>query len=98
MFSLNWQVKCFSVPLQPSEVAYVKRVVQEHVPDGVNDLGITLSGFLYLHLLFVERSRLETTWTVLREFRYNDDLELQKENLPVPSLKAPDQVLLLLMK
>ncbi|GKG15181.1 mitochondrial Rho GTPase 2-like protein, partial [Tanacetum coccineum] len=38
----------------------------------------------------------ETTWPVLRKFGYNDDIELQKENLPVPSKKAPDQVILLL--
>lgn len=73
----------------------VKRVVQEKVPEGVNRLGLTLKGFLYLHALFIEKGRLETTWTVLREFGYNDDLELEKENLPVPSEKAPDQVMLL---
>ncbi|KAJ9547706.1 hypothetical protein OSB04_020249 [Centaurea solstitialis] len=84
-------IRCFSVPLQPSEIVDVKRVVQEKVPEGVNYLGITLEGFLFLHALFIEKGRLETTWTVLREFGYNDDVELQKENLPVPSKKAPDQ-------
>ncbi|KAI3773084.1 hypothetical protein L6452_04282 [Arctium lappa] len=87
----EFQVRCFSVPLQPSEIVDVKRVVQEKVPEGVNYLGITLQGFLFLHALFIEKGRLETTWTVLREFGYNDDVELQKENLPVPSKKAPDQ-------
>ncbi|XP_071697808.1 mitochondrial Rho GTPase 2-like [Rutidosis leptorrhynchoides] len=87
----EFQVTCFSAPLNPKEVADVKRVVQEHVHDGVNHLGITLSGFLYLNLLFVEKGRLETTWTVLRQFGYNDDLELRKEDLPVPSVKAADQ-------
>nr|XP_043620249.1 mitochondrial Rho GTPase 1-like [Erigeron canadensis] len=87
----EFQVKCFSVPLQPSEIENVKRIVREKVPDGVNRHGITLKGFLYLHYKFIEKSCLETTWTVLRKFGYNDDVELLKENLPVPSRKAPDQ-------
>ncbi|KAL4572057.1 hypothetical protein LXL04_018826 [Taraxacum kok-saghyz] len=87
----EFQVKCFNAPLQPSEIVDVKRVVREKIPDGVNRLGLTLKGFLYLHALFIEKGRLETTWTVLREFGYNDDLELKKDNLPFPSGKAPDQ-------
>ena len=71
----------------------VKRVVQEKVPEGVNELGLTLTGFLFLHALFIEKGRLETTWSVLRKFGYNDDIELRKENLPVPSRRAPDQVM-----
>lgn len=89
-------MKCFNAPLQPAEIVGVKRVVQEKVPEGVNDYGLTLTGFLFLHALFIEKGRLETTWTVLRKFGYNDDIELRKENLPVPSRKAPDQVMLLL--
>ncbi|KAL7597724.1 mitochondrial Rho GTPase 1 [Lactuca sativa] len=87
----EFQVKCFNAPLQPAEIVGVKRVVQEKVPEGVNDYGLTLTGFLFLHALFIEKGRLETTWTVLRKFGYNDDIELRKENLPVPSRKAPDQ-------
>ncbi|KAL4588177.1 hypothetical protein LXL04_001058 [Taraxacum kok-saghyz] len=87
----EFQVKCFNAPLQPAEIVGVKRVVQEKVPEGVNDYGLTLTGFLFLHALFIEKGRLETTWTVLRKFGYNDEIELRKENLPVPSKKAPDQ-------
>ncbi|KAJ0955455.1 putative small GTPase, EF-hand domain, EF-hand domain pair [Helianthus annuus] len=87
----EFQIKCFNAPLQPAEIVGVKRVVQERVPEGVNDLGLTLTGFLFLHALFIEKGRLETTWAVLRKFGYNDDIELRKENLPVLSKKAPDQ-------
>ncbi|KAF5782458.1 putative small GTPase, EF-hand domain, EF-hand domain pair, EF hand associated, type-1, MIRO [Helianthus annuus] len=87
----EFQVKCFNAPLQPAEIVGVKRVVQEKVPEGVNDLGLTLTGFLFLHALFIEKGRLETTWAVLRKFGYNNDIELRKENLPVPSKRAPDQ-------
>lgn len=87
----EFQVKCFNAPLQPAEIVGVKRVVQEKIPEGVNDLGLTLTGFLFLHALFIEKGRLETTWTVLRKFGYNDDIELKNEYLSVPHKKAPDQ-------
>ena len=52
-----------------------------------------MTGFLFLHALFIEKGRLETTWTVLRKFGYNNDIRLADELLP-PSLfkRAPDQV------
>ncbi|XP_052187372.1 mitochondrial Rho GTPase 1-like isoform X2 [Diospyros lotus] len=87
----DFQVKCFNAPLQPSEIVGVKRVVQEKLPEGVNDRGLTLTGFLFLHALFIEKGRLETTWTVLRKFGYNNDIRLSDSQLP-PSIKlAPDQ-------
>ncbi|BFG43174.1 hypothetical protein CerSpe_294480 [Prunus speciosa] len=87
----EFQVKCFNAPLQPAEIVGVKRVVHEKLPDGINDIGLTLSGFLFLHALFIEKGRLETTWAVLRKFGYDDDLKLADEFVPVPSKRAPDQ-------
>ncbi|XP_044486643.1 mitochondrial Rho GTPase 2-like [Mangifera indica] len=87
----DFQVKCFNAPLQPAEIVGVKRVVQEKQLDGVNDLGLTLNGFLFLHSLFIEKGRLETTWAVLRKFGYGNDLELRDEFVPVPTKLAPDQ-------
>ena len=40
---------------------------------------IHLAGFLFLHTLFIQRGRHETTWTVLRKFGYDDNLQLYKE-------------------
>jgi Ras family protein T1 len=87
----EFQVKCFNAPLQPAEIVGVKRVVQEKLPEGVNDFGLTLTGFLFLHALFIEKGRLETTWTVLRKFGYNDDLKLRDDFLTLPFKRAPDQ-------
>lgn len=95
-FHQNWQIKCFNAPLQPAEIVGVKRVVQEKLPQGVNDLGLTLTGFLFLHALFIEKGRLETTWTVLRKFGYNDEIKLKDDYLTIPFKKAPDQVRLFL--
>jgi len=35
--------------------------------------GMTEAGFVFLHTLFIQRGRLETTWTVLRKFGYDDE-------------------------
>ncbi|KAG9157251.1 hypothetical protein Leryth_004916 [Lithospermum erythrorhizon] len=87
----EFQVKCFNAPLQPAEIVGVKRVVQEKLKEGVNDVGLTLAGFLFLHALFIEKGRLETTWTVLRKFGYNDEIKLRDEYLTLPFKRAPDQ-------
>jgi Ras family protein T1 len=41
-------------------------------------------GFLFLNTLFIQRGRLETTWTILRTFGYGDDLSLKEEFLFPP--------------
>ncbi|XP_059437277.1 mitochondrial Rho GTPase 1-like [Corylus avellana] len=87
----DFQVKCFNAPLQPSEIVGVKRVVSEKLPEGVNERGLTLTGFLFLHALFIEKGRLETTWTVLRKFGYNNDIKLAEDLIPSTSKRAPDQ-------
>ena len=43
--------------------------------------GITELGFLYLHTIFVQQGRMETTWTVLRKFGYGEGLELTDDVL-----------------
>ncbi|CAI5513477.1 unnamed protein product [Closterium sp. Naga37s-1] len=86
-----FQVECFSVPLQPAELVGVKRVVAEKMVDGVAGNGLTLTGFLFLHALFIERGRLETTWTVLRKFGYSSSLHLREEITRLPAQPLPDQ-------
>ncbi len=79
--------------MQPSEVVGVKKVVSEKMAEGVNENGLTLTGFLFLHALFIERGRLETTWTVLRKFGYDDEIKLRDDLLLNPPFKrTPDQV------
>ncbi|KAK4779336.1 hypothetical protein SAY86_006864 [Trapa natans] len=88
----EFQLKCFNAPLQQSEIVGVKRVVQEKLPEGVNERGLTLTGFLFLHALFIEKGRLETTWTVLRKFGYDNDIKLSEDLIPYSSFKhSPDQ-------
>lgn len=81
------QVKCFNAPLQLSEIDEVKNVVSEKMAEGVNVDGLTLTGFLFLHALFIEKGRLETTWTVLRKYGYDDEIKLRDDLLQYPSFK-----------
>uniref|UniRef100_A0A8B9LEB6 Mitochondrial Rho GTPase n=1 Tax=Astyanax mexicanus TaxID=7994 RepID=A0A8B9LEB6_ASTMX len=83
-----FQRTCFNMPLAPQALEDVKNVVRRNMTDGVKDNGLTLKGFLFLHTLFIQRGRHETTWTVLRRFGYDDDLELTQEYL-FPLLKIP---------
>ncbi|XP_043923985.1 mitochondrial Rho GTPase 1 isoform X2 [Protopterus annectens] len=83
-----FQRTCFHTPLAPQALEDVKNVVRKNISDGIADNGLTLKGFLFLHTLFIQRGRHETTWTVLRRFGYDDDLELTHDYL-FPSLKVP---------
>jgi hypothetical protein len=49
------------------------------MPSGISESGLTISGFIYLHSLFITRGRLESTWAVMRRFGYGDDLHLAPE-------------------
>jgi hypothetical protein len=60
---------------------------------GVNAKGFTLPGFLFLNALFIERGRMETTWAVLRQFGYNDQLRISDTILDeMPCIRTPEQV------
>ena len=77
----NFQKKCFNAPLVAQALQDVKGIVRKYSTNGVINDGLTLDGFLTLHLLFIQRGRHETTWTVLRKFGYDDSLQLTKEYL-----------------
>lgn len=74
----DFQYTCFNVHLQPQELDGVKKVVQESRPTtGLNpDGSLSTEGFIFLHTLFVQKGRLETTWIVLRKFGYDDNMRL----------------------
>lgn len=64
----------------------------DKLPSGIGAKGLTLTGFLFLHALFIERGRIETTWTVLRKFGYDNELKLNDAMLNVSIHNKPDQV------
>ncbi|KAI0352639.1 mitochondrial Rho GTPase [Trametes cingulata] len=84
----EFQRKCFDAPLQAQELEGIKEMVRQHAEGGVRDNGLTEAGFLYLHTIFIQRGRLETTWTVLRKFGYGEDLRLT-ESFLYPKFDVP---------
>lgn len=74
-----FQQKCFNAPLHPQALEDVKAIVSRHTTDGIINNGIALKGFLFLHTLFIQKGRHETTWTVLRKFGYDDNLQLTND-------------------
>ncbi|KZT73930.1 mitochondrial Rho GTPase [Daedalea quercina L-15889] len=84
----EFQRKCFDAPLQAQELEGIKAMVEEHADGGVRNGGLTEAGFLYLHTIFIQRGRLETTWTVLRKFGYAEDLRLT-ESFLYPKFDVP---------
>ncbi|KAB7505615.1 Mitochondrial Rho GTPase [Armadillidium nasatum] len=84
----TFQKRCFNAPLNPQALEELKTVVRRNISEGVQKECLTLKGFLFLHRLFIQRGRHETTWTVLRKFGYDDNLQLSKEFL-FPPIKVP---------
>uniref|UniRef100_A0A383VCR8 Mitochondrial Rho GTPase n=1 Tax=Tetradesmus obliquus TaxID=3088 RepID=A0A383VCR8_TETOB len=83
----TFQFLCFGQPLTPDELASVRQMVAERMADGLSDAGLLFPGFMYLHTLFLTRGRLESTWTVLRLFGYNEQLRISDsvlDRLPRP--------------
>jgi len=75
-------MRCFGAPLQLQELEGIKDMVRRALGnEGVLHDGLTATGFLYLHTIFIQRGRLETTWTVLRKFGYAEDLRLTESYL-----------------
>ena len=86
----EFQKKCFNKTLSIDEISAIKETVREQLPEGViPEKGISEAGFLVLNRLFVQRGRLETTWTILRTFGYNDELQIEVPNTQLP----PDTLL-----
>ncbi|KAI0052701.1 mitochondrial Rho GTPase [Auriscalpium vulgare] len=84
----EFQRKCFDAPLQLQELEGIKDMVRDFAANGVRDDGLTEAGFLSLHTIFIQRGRLETTWTVLRKFGYGEDLRLT-ESFLLPKFDVP---------
>lgn len=90
----DFQNACFNVRLQPQELEGVKRVVKENNPtQGLRpDGSLSVSGFIFLHTLFVQKGRLETTWIVLRKFNYDDELRLRVDQRLMPKVGIDQSV------
>ncbi|GBF89351.1 hypothetical protein Rsub_02229 [Raphidocelis subcapitata] len=88
-----FQYLCFGQLLSEEELASVKAMVAERMPEGLGEAGLMFPGFMYLHTLFLTRGRLESTWTVLKTFGYNHELRIAEAVLAKLPPTGPDTVL-----
>ena len=65
------------------DIDSMNKVLQKEAYSHVNAKGMTLSGFMHLQKLFIQRNRAENSWLVLRKFGYNNDLDLVLEERDV---------------
>lgn len=73
-------------PLEGSSSShYLSRSYHPNLQDGK----LTLHGWLHLHTLFIQKGRLETTWSVLSSYGYGPNLTLTPEYLNPPSFHVP---------
>ncbi|KAL5259025.1 hypothetical protein ACHWQZ_G009481 [Mnemiopsis leidyi] len=77
----EFQKRCFNAPLQQSNLMEVKNLIKKYCDHGIVDNKMSEMGFLFLHTIFIQKGRHETTWTVLRKFGYTDQLEVSDEYL-----------------
>jgi Ras family protein T1 len=70
-----------STPLLDNHPAFPSSSSSSHFPMSPPAEGITETGFLLLHTLFIQQGRNETTWTVLRKFGYGEGLDLREDFL-----------------
>ncbi|KAJ5603859.1 hypothetical protein N7537_006815 [Penicillium hordei] len=84
----DFQIRCFSKPLNDADLNHIKETIQKAHPDSVTDSGIDCQGFIHLNKLYSEKGRHETVWIILRAFQYTDNLSLQEKFLH-PKFEVP---------
>ncbi|KAF5188186.1 Mitochondrial rho gtpase [Thalictrum thalictroides] len=81
------ELSAFLAKCLPTDIEILKQEVKEKIPEGFNDCGLTLRGFLSLH----EHLGCPGTWTVLRRFGYDSHFRLRDNILPASFERSPDQ-------
>ncbi|CAK92460.1 unnamed protein product (macronuclear) [Paramecium tetraurelia] len=74
----KFQKKVFKRQLDYSDIAGIKDMIEEELHDNSNKTVITLEGFIALQKRGIELMKIQICWTILRFFRYKDDLTLDE--------------------
>ncbi|CAK72672.1 unnamed protein product (macronuclear) [Paramecium tetraurelia] len=74
----KFQKKVFKRQLDYSDITGIKDMIEEELHDNSNKKVITLEGFIALQKRGIELMKIQICWTILRFFRYKDDLTLDE--------------------
>ncbi len=77
----EFQIKCFGMSLNQASLQEVKLflTLNDEKNDYLKNNEVTLSGFLHLNILFIKKGRHETTWTILKKFGYDRNLDMSRD-------------------
>ncbi|GJX60361.1 mitochondrial Rho GTPase 2-like protein, partial [Tanacetum coccineum] len=89
------QVKCLNAPLPPSEIERVKGIIKESVPEGLNEHGFTMEGFLAIHgpsiekraILFLEAQDRVKKGPLFKSF-VDTSVQVPKSGYPIPAVEV----------
>ncbi len=73
----TFQAKYFNLNLDTHTLSEIKHLIRKKTIDGLANNNLTFNGFVYLNVLFIQKGRHETTWTILRKFGYDRSLTLK---------------------
>lgn len=77
-----FQENCFGIPLQKDSLDDLKSIIKQSIMDGIVNDSMTLTGFIFLHTLSLDKGRHEFTWQVLRKFNYDNQLNAKSSKAP----------------
>lgn len=90
----QFQEDCFGIPLQPDALHDLKQIIKISTNDGIRNNAVTLTGFLFLHELSIDKGRRDFTWQVLRKFNYDNQLEPSIIEETTLTITTPDETTL----
>ncbi|KAF6160124.1 hypothetical protein GIB67_001906, partial [Kingdonia uniflora] len=86
--------KRFGRSTSPAQIASYRKDVLKEEPEGVNELGVTLTGFLALQLRVLKQGWTAHLWRILYHFGFDTNIILVHDQLPVLLKGAINQVYL----
>ena len=77
------ELRCFDGSINAEELRAIKKQIATAVVGGLKNEKITFEGFLGLIKMMLDKHKYEIPWTILRQFDYDDDL-----NISIPAKVA----------
>ena len=72
----RFQRETYPTPVFDQDFVAIKKMVNRHAPGVLQDGKFTVAGFCAIFDIFLSQNRLDVVWQALREYHYDDDLNL----------------------
>lgn len=71
----------FKIDLSAREIEKIKNMIRESTSDGVDHIGVTLSGFIAINKVFIKKLKSNNSWMILQHYNFDEQLERKIEIL-----------------